>query len=820
MSVFSQIHDLLQPPDVETSNRRALELLNRDSSRDVNLSSLEATSSKAQSDCEALQKSLAASQAQIDALVAQTRAQANTHMHTAQELSLLRHSLADELSSLVEELVSSMSGNNGRPTLLEDIETMHRNLKEQESVRTYVQVIHKGLVLSEAAVGQVRATQPIDTSQYQALRTYVGAVGNTCSTVSEVVGQPDATLRLVDFLNDIRVKTWLDMKAALTSDLVAAAETLQWPKPIDWSIVSEPDRATFVKAFRRLLEFQTIGQKIHLADEKIDANGALYAIQALVLPVAQRFKYHFEGTRQTNKLDKPEWYFTNILNVSHEHRSFLEQIIQVLLAPSPFKEIDAWREFTINLLPLLSRRIKRTMPLLLPHPPLLAHTIYQALAFDSSLREEGFGVVGTMAGKSADAEAEWEGISAVILDRKEWFEQWMEGEKTFALEQYNDIISSQEAWTIADGENADGSSSAHDSDLRPTVSARRLKALVEQITDRYSPLPQFTQRTRFLIHVQLPLLESYHARVSASLDAFETLASALVRAVPGALGDRGRNAHLTSGAEGATRLCKALVSAKWMSAAMEAWGEDLFFVELWTEINHKASLRVRAETNPLLPDPKTDGAEIPEGTIFEELVLQYDKLVTRAEDMLVQLICGEVEGHLKPYFVSQLSDDPLSELSMTDMAVSPPLLTALASFAGHLGAIRQALPPVTTRAIYRRAASQLSSHIFQRLLFYRRAHSVTLATGRRLSNECTLWLETTRQALRGALRVDGPWARLLQGARLIGLDGTEWERVLEASFGMGSDEEWEGIVEEVLGGTELSREEVCALAKTREDCYR
>jgi hypothetical protein len=52
----------------------------------------------------------------------------------------------------------------------------------------------------------------------------------------------------------------------------------------------------------------------------------------------------------------------------------------------------------------------------------------------------------------------------------------------------------------------------------------------------------------------------------------------------------------------------------------------------------------------LLPDPKATGTDVPEGTIFEELVLQYDKLVDRAEEMLVQLICGEVESHLKTYF--------------------------------------------------------------------------------------------------------------------------------------------------------------------------
>ena len=40
----------------------------------------------------------------------------------------------------------------------------------------------------------------------------------------------------------------------------------------------------------------------------------LYAIQALVVPVAQRFKYHFDGTRGTNRLEKVrlELYYQNL----------------------------------------------------------------------------------------------------------------------------------------------------------------------------------------------------------------------------------------------------------------------------------------------------------------------------------------------------------------------------------------------------------------------------------------------------------------------------------------------------------------------------
>jgi len=96
--------------------------------------------------------------------------------------------------------------------------------------------------------------------------------------------------------------------------------------------------------------------------------------------------------------------------------------------------------------------------------------------------------------------------------------------------------------------------------------------------DRYMPIPSFRQRTQFLIHVQVPVLESYHSRILSSLDAFETLSSALVRAVPGALGvDTAKtdSRRLTGGVEGTQRLCKALLSARYIENTMKAWGEEV-----------------------------------------------------------------------------------------------------------------------------------------------------------------------------------------------------------------------------------------------------
>lgn len=106
-----------------------------------------------------------------------------------------------------------------------------------------------------------------------------------------------------------------------------------------------------------------------------------------------------------------------------------------------------------------------------------------------------------------------------------------------------------------------------------------------QLADRYSPLPYAMQKAHFLVAIQLPILDAYHGRISSSLVAFETLSSIFVRAVPGALNFSTRETfanqddprNRTSGTAGANSLCKALLSASYIEACLEEWGEDAVY---------------------------------------------------------------------------------------------------------------------------------------------------------------------------------------------------------------------------------------------------
>jgi hypothetical protein len=67
---------------------------------------------------------------------------------------------------------------------------------------------------------------------------------------------------------------------------------------------------------------------------------------------------------------------------------------------------------------------------LLEHPSLLAHTIYETLAFDASISDDGFTLEGTSARKNE--ETNWEGLIDVVLGNADWFETWLAAEKACA----------------------------------------------------------------------------------------------------------------------------------------------------------------------------------------------------------------------------------------------------------------------------------------------------------------------------------------------------------------------------------------------------
>ena len=102
---------------------------------------------------------------------------------------------------------------------------------------------------------------------------------------------------------------------------------------------------------------------------------------------------------------------------------------------------------------------------------------------------------------------------------------------------------------------------------------------------------------------------------------------------------------------------------------------------------------------------------------------------------------------------------------------------------------------------------------------------LTLQEGKRFYSEYQLWVESCQVALRGTLgdskaRVETPWRRLLQAGRLLSAEGAVWTAILDATFGMQSNDEWERTVYGHLSPLQLEREDVAKILQMREDCDR
>jgi len=159
------------------------------------------------------------------------------------------------------------------------------------------------------------------------------------------------------------------------------------------------------------------------------------------------------------------------------------------------------------------------------------------------------------------------------------------------------------------------------------------------------------------------------------------------------------------------------------------------------------------------------------------------------------------------------------EYTPEEVVVSQSLLAPIALLSAHLSYLKEALPQHVVTVLYRRITSRLSEHILQRQILYRGA--VTLEQGKGILVECELWVESCHLGLGGALgggrtRVEAPWLKLLQAARLIASEGEDRDRISDATFGATSQDDWEAVIVDTIGICEISREEVGRILRRRQ----
>ncbi|EDW37717.1 GL21311, partial [Drosophila persimilis] len=110
-------------------------------------------------------------------------------------------------------------------------------------------------------------------------------------------------------------------------------------------------------------------------------------VQLLLAPYRQRFTYHFTGTRQTNRLDKPEWYYTQILNWGKDTHFFVGKTFQPAAIRAGKLDYNLRLEFIRGLVQLTIEKLAVDIEQISQDEILFAHLLDETLGFEAELRE-------------------------------------------------------------------------------------------------------------------------------------------------------------------------------------------------------------------------------------------------------------------------------------------------------------------------------------------------------------------------------------------------------------------------------------------------
>lgn len=369
--------------------------------------------------------------------------------------------------------------------------------------------------------------------------------------------------------------------------------------------------------------------------------------------------------------------------------------------------------FITALLPMVRHKIDTVLPQVAEHPQLLSHFVHELMKFDSELRDAWNYLPDPY---TVDT---WKGMSWEALTKNGWFDRWLQVEKEFALARYEEIIDAPDSGHI-DFEGVELSVT------KPTKAAIRVNDLLETITERYQPLSSFGQKLRFLIDIQITIFDQLHERLRSALEAYLAMTSTIGRTVQGADGQAS-----VEGVAGLERLCRVFGSAEYLEKKMEDWSNDVFFVELWSELQervrqNKESGRnvagsmsvadVASRTSQTIADGNgTESHATSDGALFDETASAYRHLRLRSESVITSTVTSNTLSALRPY--SRTSTwATLSTSSVTSHPPSSDLAVAMRTLSTNVSFLSRALGVAPLRRIVRQILHSVQTYIWSHVL--------------------------------------------------------------------------------------------------------
>ncbi|KAI9785874.1 MAG: hypothetical protein M1816_008201 [Peltula sp. TS41687] len=678
-------------------------------------------------------------------------------------------------------------------------------------------------LLQEVENLSTQARQQIKTSPEAALKPYIRLQHISKALKQLQPAAEGAAPHLVDHVDNASGTLWKQMKDTLSVQFEQTLARMKWPSKeakfengllAEWEAGVE--KLLLLQDPELMEAVENVTRQRGLTEAPV-----LLPLEVMVKPLELRFRYHFESDRPTNRLDKPEYFLSHIIDLLNTYAPMIATHLQPALrrhfqgtkinASSIYT--NSTTVFITALLPMLRRKIFSYLPQIAMQPQLLSHFIHELIELDAVLRDE-------WAYDPHDGAGNWKGLTWEVLVGKDWFGRWLEVEKNFALSRYQSIVDAKDAGEI-------DYDSVEPAATKPTKAAIRVNDLLETITERYRPLISFSQKLRFLIDIQIAIFDKFHSRLHSGLEAYLAATSTVVRAVQGTARE---DKASVEGIKGLERLCRIYGSADYLEKALETWSDDVFFLELWDELQQRA--RQRSSGN-VVAGPLTvrdvaertssavgSGGET--GALFDETASAYRKLRIRTEEIIIDFLNKTMRDALRPYSKinpwSLLPTDDSTNTNTTTTTTTTttaeldPLLTSLDA---SLSFLSRTISRPPLRHITRQMCQTIQAYLWEYVLG---RHTFTLHSAQQFLHDVRAIAHVIDAYLGGPVPPGGlgqaevGLKKLFEALRLLTLP------IAAAAEGVGEDEKGEGekgtgagwdlhaVEEEIFASNERARD--------------
>ncbi|RAH72338.1 RINT-1 family protein [Aspergillus aculeatinus CBS 121060] len=552
----------------------------------------------------------------------------------------------------IDRRLKAITGSDSSDDAAKRFEASIEKLRRLEISRGYMTVLKEAEELSQQALKDTGSDPRLAIQSYTRLR-------NISRSLHEAQPAAEgAAPHLVDYVGKLVSALREQMKSHFSQRLQGTMDRMKWPSkdlqfPNDVQLEWRENVGLLLD-----LQIPELTGRASVPEHQCAEPPVLLPLEVMVHPLELRFKYHFSGDKPTNRLDKPEYFLAHITDLMNNFGSFFASFLQPIFDEKA-KQVgtdlewnfyNASHAFITALLPVLRNKIATFMPQISTHPQLLSHFVHELMTFDSEVRESWNYL------PDPYVAGDWKGVTWEVLTKQGWFDRWLQVEKDFALARYKEIVDAPDSGHI----DYDG---VELSSTKPTKAAIRVNDLLETITERYQHLSSFSQKLRFLIDIQITIFDQFHERLQSALEAYLAMTSAIGRTVQGSDGQAS-----VEGVAGLERLCRVFGSAEWLEKKMEDWSNEVFFVELWTELQERVRLNkdggknvagsmsiadVASRTSQAVNNSNhhndDDQGTASEGALFDETASAYRRLRLRSESIITSTLTSNVRSALKPY---------------------------------------------------------------------------------------------------------------------------------------------------------------------------